>query len=210
MIYRGDKMTKIKVCGIICEDDIKILNEVKPEFAGFVMFYPKSRRNISPEKAKSLLKLLDRDIKSVAVTVSPSEEQIKIAAECGFDYIQIHGEAESNLIAQAPLPVLRAFNVTDIDKIKNCQKTDNIAGYVFDSHTPGSGKVFDWDILSDICMGDKMMILAGGLNVDNVLSAIKKAAPDVVDVSSGVECSNRMGKDREKIFAFVEKVRSVY
>ena len=68
-------MTKIKICGIICREDVEILNEFLPEYAGFVMFFPKSRRNISVQTAYSLLPLLDKRIKTVAVTVCPTADR---------------------------------------------------------------------------------------------------------------------------------------
>ena len=68
---------KVKICGITSAEDIKIVNACKPDFAGFVMFFPKSKRNISPETAKSLIETLDKNVLSVAVTVSPTLEQVK-------------------------------------------------------------------------------------------------------------------------------------
>ena len=59
---------KVKICGITSAEDIKIVNACKPDFAGFVMFFPKSKRNISPETAKSLIETLDKNVLSVAVT----------------------------------------------------------------------------------------------------------------------------------------------
>lgn len=202
-------MTKVKICGITCMEEVEYLNEIKPDYAGFVMFFPKSRRNINTDKAKTLLKGLKQNIMSVAVTVKPTMEQIKAAYECGFDLIQIHGEVSDNILSNPYLKVLRAFNVTDIDDFGKYSCINNIIGYVFDSSAPGSGKVFDWNIIKDISRDGKPIILAGGLNPDNVEDAIQAVNPDGVDVSSGVEKNNGHGKDRQKIFAFVNKVRSM-
>lgn len=202
-------MTKIKICGITCSRDVDYINEFKPEFAGFVMFFPKSRRNISPEKAAELLNMLDGLVKSVAVMVSPTLEQIETAYKCGFDYVQIHGEVENALLINSPLPVLRAFNVKDIDSFEKFSGIDNIKGYVFDAQMPGSGKTFDWKIIEKISRDGKTLILAGGLNPENVADAIKAVNPDCVDVSSGVENNNRIGKNREKIALFTDIVRKL-
>ena len=107
---------KVKICGITSAEDIKIVNACKPDFAGFVMFFPKSKRNISPETAKSLIETLDKNVLSVAVTVSPTLEQVKTACDCGFDYIQIHGEVGEDVLSNPYLKVIRAFNVSDLEK----------------------------------------------------------------------------------------------
>ncbi|MCI5995703.1 MAG: hypothetical protein MRZ45_07140 [Blautia sp.] len=79
-----------------------------------------------------------------------------------------------------------------------------ISAYVLDGSVPGSGKTFNWDALKHFQRGDKMLVLAGGLNEENVSEAIEKLHPDVVDVSSGVEGEN--GKDALKIKGFIEKI----
>lgn len=198
-------MTKVKICGIRNKKEIEFLNEIKPDFAGFVMFFEKSKRNIEPVIAKELLSCLDKGIKSVAVTVSPKMEQIIQVFECGFDLIQIHGEVSDEILSNPYLKVLRAFNVTDIDNIAKYDNNPNIVGYVFDAAVPGSGKLFDWNILENIPRDGKLLFLAGGLTPENVAIAIKTVKPDVVDVSSGVEGSN--GKSREKIIRFISNAR---
>ena len=203
----GDNMTKIKICGITCREDVEILNEFLPEYAGFVMFFPKSRRNISVMNAYSLLPLLDKRIKTVAVTVCPTAEQVSEIGKCGFDFIQMHGEAESSVIDNSPIPVFKAFNVSDIDKVTAYSENKNVCGYVFDAVSPGSGKTFDWDILKNISHDNKLFLLAGGLDCSNVLDAIKIINPDIVDVSSGVENEIKTGKSREKVAGFITAVR---
>lgn len=198
-------MTRVKICGIRDKKEIEFLNEIKPDFAGFVMFFEKSKRNIEPVRAKELLSCLDKNIKSVAVTVSPKMEQVKQVFECGFDLIQIHGEVSDEVLSNPYLKVLRAFNVTDIDNIAKYGNNPNIVGYVFDAAVPGSGKLFDWNILENISCDSKLLFLAGGLTPENVATAINTVNPDVVDVSSGVEGEN--GKSREKIVRFISNAR---
>lgn len=203
----GDTMTKIKICGITCREDVEILNEFLPEYAGFVMFFPKSRRNISAQTACTLLSLLDKRIKTVAVTVCPTAQQVSEIGECGFDFIQMHGEVKSSVIDSSPIPVFKAFNVSDIEKVGNFAKSDKVCGYVFDAASPGSGKTFDWDILKNIPLKDKHFVLAGGLDCKNVSDAVEILNPDIVDVSSGVENESKTGKSREKVAAFITMVR---
>lgn len=203
----GDNMTKIKICGIICREDVEILNEFLPEYAGFVMFFSKSKRNISVQTAYKLLSLLDKRIKTVAVTVCPTTQQVSKIAECGFDYIQMHGEVESSVIDNSSIPVFKAFNVSDIDKVSAYAENKNVCGYVFDAASPGSGKTFDWDILKNIPHDNKLFVLAGGLDCSNVSNAIQIINSDIVDVSSGVENEAKTGKSREKVAKFITAVR---
>ena len=203
----GDTMTKIKICGITCREDVEILNEFLPEYAGFVMFFPKSRRNISAQTACNLLSLLDKRIKTVAVTVCPTAQQVKIIGDCGLDFIQMHGHVEASVIDNSPIPVFKAFNVSDIDKVSTYAENEKICGYVFDAASPGSGMSFDWDILKNIPHDNKLFLLACGLDCSNVLDAIKIINPDIVDVSSGVENETKTGKSREKVAGFITAVR---
>ncbi|MCH5186356.1 MAG: phosphoribosylanthranilate isomerase [Oscillospiraceae bacterium] len=201
-------MVKIKICGLTDEKEAEYLNANKVDFAGFVLFYPQSRRNISTEKAKKIINKLENSIKTVAVTVSPTREQIKEISRSGFDYIQIHGDTEKDLIETAGIPVLRAFNVKNINEFDMYANTSNIAGYVFDANEPGSGKTFDWSSVKKFSAGDRMVILAGGLNADNVEEACRYLRPDAVDVSSGVENDGGTGKDKAKIDRFVRNARN--
>ena len=200
--------TMIKVCGLTEVREAEYLNRFKIDFAGFVLFFPKSNRNISIEKAEEIMKHLDKNIKKTAVVVSPAKEQIIDICNSGFDYIQIHGKIEEEVLKMAQIPVLKAFNVDDMDEFKMYSSNEKIAGYVFDAAEPGSGRTFDWDILSQIERDGKLFILAGGLNPDNVRKAVAAVNPDMVDVSSGVENDDGFGKDILKIEKFVKQIRN--
>ena len=218
-------MTKIKICGMTCDADIEAVNTYLPDYIGFVLFFPKSKRNISIEQAKQLLEKVDEKIETVAVVVSPTTEQVKQIEEVGFNYIQIHGTVTDEVYEQCKLPILRAFNVSDLDKLEEYEAKDKIKGYVFDIKTPGSGKTFDWSLLDDIRQKQKtvasnndvsnkdtkkMIFLAGGIDETNVKRAISEVVPDVIDLSSAVEKTNDdetfHGKDPEKIRIIVTMV----
>lgn len=201
-------MVKIKICGITCEKDVEYLNIYKPDYAGFVMFFEKSKRNIDQNTARRLLSLLDKSIKTVAVVVSPNTEQIRVIESLGFDAVQIHGELSDSVINEVRIPILRAFNVTDINNFEKYSNCSKIIGYVFDSLAPGSGKSFDWSLLKAIPFDGKLRILAGGLTPENVGKAVRLVQPDGVDVSSGVENETGIGKSGEKIKAFTDSVRT--
>ena len=203
---KDNRAVLVKVCGLTDTVEADYLNKNKVDFAGFVLFFPKSKRNISIEKAEQIMAELDENIKKVAVIVSPDESEIQQINGSGFDYVQIHGEIKYRLLEQISKPVFKAFNIKDIKNIHKYQNNAKIVGYVFDAAVPGSGKVFDWSILNDIKRDAKTFILAGGLNDSNVREAVKLVNPDVVDVSSGVEYDSGSGKDPEKIKQFIRQL----
>jgi phosphoribosylanthranilate isomerase len=200
---------KIKICGLTKTEEAEYLNKNKVDYAGMVLFFDKSKRNISIEQAKNIMRKLDSNIKKVAVVVSPNIEQAKEIELAGFDYIQIHGEIPKDLFANIHIPVFKAFNIVDMDKYEEYHSCDRIVGYVFDAQEAGSGKTFDWSLVKNIPRDEKIFILAGGLNPDNVGDAIKYLKPDGVDVSSGVENESGNMKDENKINDFVKAVRTV-
>lgn len=200
---------KVKICGLVSVEDARNVAESGAELAGMVLFFQKSKRNISLELAGEIMSALPERVKKCAVTVSPTAEQVRAINTAGFDFIQIHGTLSDEAYDAAELPIIKAFNVTDICDLEKYRQLEKLCGYVFDAAEYGSGKSFDWRLLDDIPRDGRMFILAGGLNSDNVAGAVKKVQPDCVDVSSGVEKSTGIGKDREKIFAFVKNARMI-
>ncbi len=199
----------IKICGITSEEEIGYVAKAGINYAGFVLFFPKSKRNLSLEQAENLLAKLPADIASVAVAVSPTKEQVEAVVEAGFSAIQIHGKVEDQVITSCRIPVLKAFNVSDMDAFLHYEQMDEVVGFVMDAAVPGSGKTFDWDLLKKLPSTEKQVLLAGGLNPDNVGEALAACAGkiDGVDTSSGVERADGNGKSKERIEAFVKVVR---
>lgn len=203
--------TKVKICGLTSPAEARYLNENHVDFAGMVLFFPKSKRNISIEQAMEIMAALDASIKRVAVVVSPSIEQVRQIEAAGFDYVQIHGEipeTETEAEAAIAIPILKAFNVSDMGSYEKYHNDSRIVGYVFDAIEPGSGKTFDWKLVDNIPRDEKLLLLAGGLNPDNVRMAIEAVHPDGVDVSSGVENDDGAGKNPDKIHDFVAAIKS--
>ena len=191
-------MTKIKICGLTTPQEAGWVSKAQADYAGMVLFFPKSKRNITIDQAKEIMKYLPPQIRKVAVVVSPSALQIKEIQENGFDIVQIHGQV---------LPFLRAFNVDNMQEWERYEAEPKCIGYVFDAVKPGSGETFDWSSIPNLPEDGKPYLLAGGLNPANVGNAIEAMHPDGVDVSSGVERDLEPGKDPEKIEAFVKIVR---
>lgn len=242
---------KIKICGLTSKEEVAWVVQEGAAYAGFVLFYPKSKRNLTKEQAGGLLEALNAEKAgreafgsigckksgqnappphSVAVVVSPTPEQVWEIKKLGFDYIQIHGTISAETLEALNMPVIRAINVgaeTEMGKesgdskgrlisqVKNQVEMEKkllgekLFACLFDAAEPGSGKAFDWELLSEIPKLSLPFFLAGGLNAHNVSAAVRTVRPDAVDVSSGVEKSEDMiGKDRTKIIEFVRKVRT--
>ena len=209
-------MTKIKICGITRESETEVLNRMQVDYAGFV-FFEKSKRNVSYEKAEMLIKELKKNskIQSVAVCVSPSQDEVGRFNDMGFDLIQIHGTIPADCQSDGGLALWQAVNIAGSTE-KNADElfvqSSNIRGYVVDGAESGSGKTFGWEAEEQtfvfpekLKIQNRQFILAGGLNIENVQNGIRMLHPDVVDVSSGVE---RNGvKDADLIRKFISAVK---
>jgi len=196
----------VKFCGLTTNEDIASVNELKPDWAGMVLFFPKSSRNVTPERAAELLSGLDPDIRKVAVMVSPDKEQLNICRNAGFQYLQIHGTVSAELLDEAPLPVILAMNGVEEEKQELAYAHPGVIGLLYDAAEPGSGKPFDWSCIPEKPEGSaKLIFLSGGLDQYNVARAMDTVHPDVVDVSSGIEWDDKekKGKDPGKMKAFL-------
>ena len=206
---------KIKICGITRENEVELLNELHVDYAGFVLFFEKSKRNMDLNRAVELKNRL-KSTKSVAVVVEPTLEQARLIEEAGFDVLQVHGKLMEDIEEQCDITIWKAVNVKNDDgevhnsRLETFLKDDRISAIVMDAADAGSGETFDWNVLLNEDFGAKDFVLAGGLNPINVGSAILKLNPDVVDVSSGVEYTDKtiMGKDAQKVIEFVENTRN--
>lgn len=215
-------MTKIKICGLSRSCDIEYVNQYMPDYAGFV--FAKSRRQVSLEKAKKLIEKLDRNIKTVGVFVNEDIFTVKNTAErLGLDILQFHGNEDSEYCSNfADFTVWKAVSIKVDLRDKNLQNSakyknqiDEIDKYDLDAIlldssikgvSGGTGISFDWKIISELNI-KKKLVLAGGLNQDNVRQAVNELQPYAVDVSSGVETDDV--KDLKKIKSFIEKVRNI-
>ncbi|WP_052090345.1 phosphoribosylanthranilate isomerase [Desulfosporosinus sp. HMP52] len=201
-------MTKIKICGLTRECDIEAVNEVRPDYVGFV--FAESKRKITPQKAYSLRKLLDKEIQTVGVFVDESIDYIlDICSKGIIDLIQLHGKENQTYIeqlrAKSSKPVIKAVRVRSQADLKSVETMD-CKYLLFDTYSAkglgGTGETFDWTIIDGV---KAPFFLAGGLNCSNVLQAIKAVEPFGVDISSGVESAGF--KDKAKIRELVSLIR---
>lgn len=204
---------KIKICGLFRQEDIESVNLAKPDFIGFV-FYEKSHRYVTPKFAVELKQKLSKDIKTVGVFVNmPIDEVINIANSVSLDIIQLHGDEGNCYISELRL---KCKNVSEIwkairvmDDFDKCQmeKVDDADRFVFDAYVEGfggQGKSFNTDLIKGVPCD--IIILAGGLCLENIGTLIDKISPYAVDLSSGVETNKQ--KDQAKIIDIVKKVKN--
>lgn len=196
---------KIKLCGLTRPCDIEAVNELQPDYIGFV-FAKKSRRYVSPEKAEELKVMLAPGIQAVGVFVNEEPEQIVSLLEAGtIDVVQLHGqEGEREIRRLRELtdhPLIQAFRIDTEQDVERANAST--ADYVLlDSGAGGTGTVFDWDLLQAI---RRPYFLAGGLDTENLGTVKAKLNPYGIDVSSGIETDGY--KDKEKMTAFVAAAR---
>lgn len=197
--------TKVKLCGMSRMADIEAVNELKPDYIGFV-FFERSSRNVSPELAAALKAALDPQILAAGVFVDAAPEFVADLMNRGvIDIAQLHGHEDDTYIAALRMltkgTIVQAFKVRTAEN--SARAEHSAADCILLDSGAGSGECFDWSLVKDV---KRPFFLAGGLTPDNVQAAIAQIHPYAVDVSSGIE-TDRV-KDRDKMRAFVENVRS--
>lgn len=199
--------TRIKFCGITTEEDAIAAVRCGADALGFVM--SESPRQIHPQKALAIIEKLPPLVTAIGVFVNEDADYVEHTAKfCKFNIIQLQGLEDLNQYSWK-IPIIKAYKVGPQQNFNCAEIDERICACLFDSlnrNKPGgTGVAFDWNLLSGIDF-PKPMILAGGLNVDNVKDAIKLLRPYAVDVSSGIEKAKGI-KDRSLMEAFVQQVR---
>jgi len=196
-------MTKIKICGIRRPLDIEYINELLPEYAGFV--FAKSKRQVDSDHAYNLMKILQRDIKKVGVFVDEDPYVVlSIAEKLKLHVLQFHGHENQEYINKFKgYEIWKALKINNTESISEMKNYD-CAKFLLDNSVAGSGESFNWN-LADKKVDGAIIMLAGGLNSENVRQGILKLNPYGVDVSSGVETNGF--KDFKLIKEFIKKVR---
>jgi phosphoribosylanthranilate isomerase len=201
---------KIKICGITNVEDAFSAVELGADALGFV--FAKSPRQVDPEAASAIIAAVPASVAKVGVFVDEDPGRVReIAATCGLTTIQLHGsEAPDACEGFMPL-VIKAIRLKDERSLEGLGAyVGKSAGFVLDTFSSGrkggTGMTFDWSLAVKAKRFAVPIILAGGLNPQNVRTALETVRPYGVDVSSGVE--ERPGRKRRSLLkAFIEQVR---
>jgi phosphoribosylanthranilate isomerase len=200
-------MTKVKICGLMELEHVKVAVESGADAIGFV--FAKSRRQVTVDQARELATAVPSDVLKIGVFVNEALEEVeRIAREVPLDMLQLHGDEDPNYVQCLSLPTIKALSITTHEDVQNASRYD-VHYFLFDApgveFRGGSGHSFDWSLLAKANISKDKVILAGGLNEKNINEAITIVHPFMVDVSSGVETAQR--KDAEKIRTFIRAVR---
>lgn len=198
-------MTKVKICGLMKPEHVKAAGQA--DAIGFV-FAP-SKRQVTIEQAAKLAKHVPAGVDKIGVFVNASLEEIEqTVREVPLTMVQVHGDEPDELVNAISVPVVQAFsvrNVSDVEKLNRSVADFILVDAPGTEFRGGSGHVFDWSLLDGADIDHSRLIVAGGLNPDNVSAAIDQTKPFMVDVSSGVETEGV--KDEMKIEQFIRKAK---
>ena len=212
------RIARVKICGITREEDLAVAVNAGADAVGFLVGVPTSPRNLTTEQAEILLKQVPIFVDSVVVTVPDSVDSlVKVYERLGPTSLQIHGEKplEASVIRKKTVDArliktvyVKTGNVPRTI-VENSKDFDAILLDSFNKgQYGGTGRVHDWELSRQIrqIIEPTPLILAGGLNPENVKEAILTVQPYAVDVASGVESQPAI-KDPKKVLAFIENAK---
>lgn len=203
-------LTRIKICGITNREDALCAVDAGADALGFV-FYEQSPRYVLPERVREIISLLPPFVTTVGLFVNASSDTIRQTMRmAGLGVVQLHGDESPEDCHLNRYPVIKAMRVRDADSLAGVDRF-RVSALLLDAwndqHYGGTGESFDWQLAKSLT-ARQPLILAGGLNPDNVAAAIRVVNPYGVDVSSGVE--ERPGhKDHTKLRKFIQQVREI-
>ncbi len=196
----------VKICGITNEDDALFAVAMGADAVGFV-FAP-STRQIAAQQVYDITRRLPPEVLTVGVFRDELPDRVvDIAHRSGVKAVQLHGRETPDQVAEVARHirwVIKALSATQHDLTTADQYGTELV--LIDAPAPGSGKLFDWGLASEVPDTVKL-ILAGGLDPDNVADAISAVEPWGVDVSSGVEASPGR-KDPTLVRRFIANARA--
>jgi phosphoribosylanthranilate isomerase len=200
----------LKVCGITRLADGLHAVEHGATALGFV-FWPRSPRYVSPEAAADIIARLPRSVMTVGLFVNESAEHIRaVVRQTGIGTVQLHGDEPPQLAEELGQPVLRAIDVSGAEQA--CAEWPAETTFLVDAVDPvrrgGTGVKVDWERAATLAR-EWRVVLAGGLNPENVAEAIVAVRPYGVDVSSGVEEAPGV-KDPDKVARFLANARNAF
>lgn len=202
---------RVKMCGITSVTDARMVAEAGADAIGLV-FYPKSKRNLSIAQAVEICRAVPPFVTTVGLFLDAEAAFVReVLQAVPLDVLQFHGSEPPEYCQQFARPYLKAVGMQGIAQYGGfaayAARYPAAQGFLLDSHAPGAaggtGATFDWtQVPQDF---PKPMILAGGLNPENVAQAIALTNVYAVDVSSGVEASPGV-KDANKVTRFMQAV----
>lgn len=200
-------MTKVKICGLMEKEHVKMAVDAGVDAIGFV-FAP-SKRQVTIAKAQMLAENIPPEVMKIGVFVDDSRAFIeKTYREVPLDFVQYHGNESPDFINKIGLPSIKVISVHSSEDIKRAAQYETDY-FLFDTpgtdYKGGSGRIFDWQLMKECDVQSDSIILAGGLNAENVGEAIRTVQPYMVDVSSGVEVMGR--KDENLMRTFIKVVK---
>lgn len=211
-------MTKIKICGITTEEQVRAAVEAGADFIGLV--FAESRRRVGPNEARNIAKAARKrgnGVQTVGVFVKETADNIMATAEkVGLDWLQLSGDEPASFGRRLDRPVIQVVHVGGESSVTLSRRLDRMDKvfrghqhlFLLDTHAKhrygGTGKAFDWEA-AKVVAERFPLVLAGGLTPDNVTDALDALHPWGVDVSTGVETDG--SKDVDKIREFITKVR---
>ncbi len=204
-------MTKIKICGFTRWQDVSYAVDLGVDALGFV-FYPKSPRYVEPRTAGEIINRLPPFVTSVGVFVdAPAQEIMEIVKHCGLSSVQLHGRESPDFCKQFPVKVIKAFRVEG-EQLPQGISQYSVNAILLDTYQAGlpggTGRAFSWKVALEAKVYGNI-ILAGGLNCENITKALEEVKPYAVDVSSGVEESPGI-KDTQLMSEFMNNVKGLH
>ena len=206
---------KVKICGLTRPEDAALAAKLGAWALG-VIFAPESPRRVSVERAAEVLAAAPAGVERIGVFVNADAVDIAAAVEaCGLTAVQLHGDESpeecQEIQRRSGVSVIKALAVSGPESLERVVQFDT--DYILlDTYHPerrgGTGEVFDWSLPAALDEGFRSgrLILAGGLNPENILAAIEAAAPFAVDVSSGIETAPGI-KDNQQLRLLFENIR---
>jgi len=202
---------KIKICGLTDPENSKQIASLDIHAIGLV-FFNESPRAVSIGQANEIIQELPPFINKVGLFVNASNNFVdQVLNSVNIDTIQFHGDESSSDCSQFQMPFIKAIRMREgTDLLIQAEEFSSAAGLLLDSFEEdsygGTGKSFDWNLIRDRI--GLPIILAGGLNKDNVISAIEKTQPYAIDISSGVELEKGI-KDIEMVKDIIKLVNNL-
>ena len=207
---------QIKICGVKDKEIAMHAIDAGANFVGFI-FYEKSHRNITVENCEQILSDIKDLTIPVAVTVNPDDKLLDDLSRIGFQYIQLHGQETLEIVKRIKLnydfKIIKAFGISSSEDLEELIKYEPVVEYFLLDSPPqanvqgGTGHRFDWKIIENLSTS-KNFFLSGGLNSDNITSAINLKKTSFFDVSTGVEDSEGI-KDKQLITEFIDKAKNI-